>query len=165
MSALLSAGREPDKANKFNQTPLFLAVAQGHVSVVRQLLQAGASADGAGIELGDYRTLLGNAILNKHVQVVKLLLDRGADPNGQVSSQYEPRFRPLTITTTEGHADMVKILLERGADPDLPDLLGEMVYSVAERKGDKSVMNILSEHRRRREHVRDTCMGLENGDE
>jgi hypothetical protein len=131
----------------YKWTPLMRAADEGHVDVVRWLVDQGANVN----ESSPYRsTALGLASCEGHTPVVQLLLERGADPaianNGRTPvmeasarGQMEA-FRCLldhpSAAATINHRDrcgmtalwlacgfshgrLLKLLLERGADPTI----------------------------------------------
>ena len=72
LALLLGAGASVDQANNDGDTSLYIASQNGHVEVVRALVEAGASVDQAN---NDGRTPLFMASQNGHVEVVKALLE------------------------------------------------------------------------------------------
>lgn len=90
-------------------TALTEAAEEGHLGVVRWLLDQGARPN-LGDEEGE--TALHEAAEEGHLEVVTLLLDRGANLD---QSDLEGRT-PLMLAAGEGHADVVALLLQRGAN-------------------------------------------------
>jgi hypothetical protein len=87
--------------------PLTLAVKEGKVEVVKQLLALKLSANSKTAE--DYSPLLQS--LNDYPEITSLLLDAGADPN------YHPREweSPLTRAAESGSRSTIEHLLKSGA--------------------------------------------------
>jgi uncharacterized protein len=85
-------------------TPLMYASEQGHVGVVRLLLDKGAAVnkqslhDGAALTYASYRD---------HTPVVRLLLERGADPSIAAAAG----TLPLACACIHGHLEIVRSLL------------------------------------------------------
>ena len=109
---LLEQGFDKEKAdNRGNNTPLNLAACNGHIEVVRFLVEQGAhkeTTDCYGM------TPLNNAVRNGHLDVARYLLEQGAnmektDNNGRTL---------LHSAAMYGYLDMARYLLEQGADRD-----------------------------------------------
>jgi ankyrin repeat protein len=133
---LADDGANPNYADiKNGVTPLLAATYEGHLEVVKLLIENGGEVNNvpSGLRqfamsksrapmsergmmeaaaLGD--TALGTAVRQGHVDVAQYLLGKGARldiPNGQGET-------PLYVATSEGNLDMVKLLLDHGADPN-----------------------------------------------
>jgi ankyrin repeat protein len=111
---LLNTGANPNGTNcnrgfKGKKTPLEIAVERGDISLIKDLLLAGASVNqGADYNGGP----LSRAIRNKNTEVIHLLLDNGADINYLLSNS-----APLAAAIESGVIEMIDLVLERGADP------------------------------------------------
>ena len=79
---LLSRRADPNIGTDENKTPLLSAAFQGHVEMVRILIDAGADVNAAETRYG-YAPLL-DAASHGHVDVIRLLLDAGADREARV---------------------------------------------------------------------------------
>ena len=90
---------------------LVVAAKNGHLEVVRLLLEAGANKDAAN-RFGD--TALMIAIKNGSRKVVQLLTDAGADKDAAKGLG----AAALMIAAESGHLEVVRLLLEAGADKD-----------------------------------------------
>lgn len=101
---LITRGCDPEATPwPSNQTALTIAVINGHVPVVKLLLQAGArleSADSQGI------TPLGHATARVRMAVFDLLLENGADGRGKPDCK-----PPLLIAAYQSHEEAVEKLL------------------------------------------------------
>lgn len=86
-------------------SPLFVAAANGHLGIVRSLLQRKPWIDW---HCCDSLTPLGTAAANGHRQIVELLLEAGADP-GLASPGGKT---PLEAARAQGHAE-IALLLEK----------------------------------------------------
>jgi ankyrin repeat protein len=106
-------------------TPLGIAVEQGDLSLIKDLLFAGARVNP--IDQHDEEVLaLSMAIRSKNTEVIQLLLDNGADINSRLGCD-----TPLAATIESGVIEMIDWLLERGADPaDEDALLQAMSQSI-----------------------------------
>jgi ankyrin repeat protein len=105
------AGQDPglldSREDPLGRTPLGYASREGHMGVVRWLLDAGAAIDGQDLR-GD--TALGWACSGGHLPVVKLLLERGADPTIADESGLTPLMDAITI---DGRLEIVHLLLDQ----------------------------------------------------
>jgi uncharacterized protein len=88
----------------YRHTPLMLASKEGHVGVVRWLLDKGAATDEVHL-LGS--TALWYACSGGRTPVVKLLLERGADP----TIADRRGATPLVVASARGHLEVVRVLL------------------------------------------------------
>ena len=138
---LLSNGAEADapRTDASNVTPLVVACAEGHESVVRLLLKHGASVIRS-ILTGATPLLM--ASQQGHKLVVKLLLERGAAVN---KAMYNG-ISPLIIASMQGHESVVMLLLEHAATVDQADSDGATALSMATESGHKSIVRLLLEY-------------------
>ncbi|NXN97510.1 ASB3 protein, partial [Rhinopomastus cyanomelas] len=143
---LLEAGADPNEFNTEATTPLFLAVENEHIDVVKFLLQHGANVDGSHSISG--WNSLHQASFQGSVDIMEVLLENGADMEckddfgitplfvaaqygkletlsllvshgAEVNCQATDRATPLLIAAQEGHTKCVELLLAKGADPNL----------------------------------------------
>jgi ankyrin repeat protein len=86
------------------RTPLIFASMEGHVEVVRWLLD-----NGAAIDTRDYdgATALSFACREGGFSVVELLMERGADPTIATLGGWTP----LVVASRQGHLEVVRFLL------------------------------------------------------
>ena len=113
------------------------AAEEGHVEVVRMLLEAGADKD---LEDIDSKTALIYASDKGHGQVVRLLLAAGARDLAD-GFGYTALFR----ASWGGHVEVVRLLLEAGANKDLTGDLGDTALSNASWFGHAGVVRMLLE--------------------
>lgn len=112
-AAALSTGEiDVDQANMQGQTPLMLAVFQGHARMVGLLLNKGASV--SRVEDDGY-TALHVSAQQGHPAVTKLLVEAGADLEARGSTA---GCTPLGIAADRGHSEVMSILIEAGANPN-----------------------------------------------
>lgn len=176
VSALPPVGRRSrrklDPVDMSGATPLMLAAQNGHVQVLRHLLELGADARirddrgraalhyaaetgrvcvvreliarGADWQCADSfgDTVLHLAAANGHSVVVELLLDAGAPPNVHDSVFGST---PLHKSARGGHTDAAELLLSRGANPDAGNDLGRSALHVAAAYGSAQVVGALLE--------------------
>ncbi|XP_054584257.1 ankyrin repeat and SOCS box protein 3 isoform X2 [Eptesicus fuscus] len=143
---LLEAGADPNATTLEETTPLFLAVENGRMDVLRLLLRYGANVNGSHSMCG--WNALHQATFQENTEIIKLLLKRGASKECQddfgitplfVAAQYGKleslsilissganvncqaldKATPLFIAAQEGHTECVELLLSSGADPNL----------------------------------------------
>ena len=119
-----------------NGDGLVLAAEEGHLEVVRLLLESGADKDTAGTNSW---TALHFAALNGHFQVVRLLLEAGADKDAADTGGWTA----LRIAAEEGHLEVVRLLLEAGADKDAADTDGDTALHIAALGGRLEVVRLL----------------------
>lgn len=118
MRELIQKGSHPDGyKNKDGWSALIWASCNGHVEVVRFLLDNGANADIQGLD--GWSALLW-ASHKGYAQVASMLLDKGANTD----LQGESGGTALTRASDRGHESIVRLLLERGADVDMRNTLG-----------------------------------------
>ncbi|XP_056007550.1 uncharacterized protein LOC125665455 [Ostrea edulis] len=108
--------------------PLIVACEEGHVSIVKELVKAGAD-----VNLRDFRgnTPLKAASEEGHVSIVKELVKKGAD----VNMQNESGDTPLVIACRKGHVSIVKELVKTRAGVNLQDYRGNTPLINAYKKG------------------------------
>ena len=111
---------------KDRERPLTAASGQGHVEVVRLLLEAGADKNLAD---NDGSTALMCAALWEKVEVMRLLLEAGADMNmADIDGN-----TALMHAAGEGNHGALRLLVEAGADKNLKNKNGETASFLAAR--------------------------------
>jgi ankyrin repeat protein len=156
-------------------TPLALGAREGHIEVVRYLLQRGAVID---LHLNGGWTPLSIAAHRGHLEVVDLLLEWGADPAGNalnggsplrgacqagrldvvrrllshgcgdIDSRNSFGETALLHACTSGHAEIARLLLDAGADSSIPTATGVSALSLAQSKGYMRCVGLLQVSRR-----------------
>jgi len=119
LQVLLDLDWDVNLRNEEGETALHLACLEGHLGIVKRLLQAGAEINPQ-TELGD--TPLALATLQGHGEIVRFLLDQGADPNLGVPGE-TPLTLALQIPSPLGET-LTALLLQFGAVPQGADLIG-----------------------------------------
>ena len=134
---LLHAPQDPDaREAKYNSAGIHKAAWNGHLAVLRLLLEAGANKDAAGFR---GVTALHLAAENGQLDVVQLLLEAGADTN----ATRESAWRPLHMAAANGHWAIVRLLHEAGADKDAAMRNGTTALSNAAHNGQLDVVRLL----------------------
>jgi ankyrin repeat protein len=123
VNTLLSFKANPKLRNALGETALMLAAVEGHVEVVRRLIDAGSEINGEGW------TALHYAAWKGRLDVCKLLISKGADidvrgPNG---------ITPVMMAVRSGDLDTVKWLVWEVADLDAQTIDGATALSWAEK--------------------------------
>ncbi|TDI53987.1 MAG: ankyrin repeat domain-containing protein [Alphaproteobacteria bacterium] len=130
---LLDQGASLAARDRFANTALVLAAANGHSDLVAYFLDKGAALDHA--NLNGSTALLRAAISNER-KMVKLLLDRGAT----VIVQNRAGATPLAAAAFNGNRRLVKMLIAAGADPAQPDGTGKPPIIYAAAKGHAKIV-------------------------
>jgi hypothetical protein len=153
-------------------SPLFCAVAVGHLPSVKFLLECGAAIDwatpqgatalmaaaekgdlpvvkflfdhGASIDLATPEgvTALIYAAQNGHLEVVQTLLECGAAIDWVTLNHVTALF----FAAQNGHFDVVQCLLEHGADTSLATVSGAMPRDIALSKGHPKIIQLFDKH-------------------
>ncbi len=129
---LLDAGADPNRSNRYDITPLWLAATNGSARLVELLLARGADAQWA---MSHGETALMAAARAGAADSIRSLLAAGADPNAHETAHGETA---LMWAAAEDHADAIRALIAGGADPnahshelDLPDMAWDQTGMVS----------------------------------
>ena len=148
---LIKHGADVNLAINDKTPPISIGITQGHIEVVRLLLQApGIQVNQRGLE---QTTPLCYSSSKGYKDIVKLLLRKGADPN--IAS--DKGIAPLHAASLRGHTAVVRMLLHAGADMEVEMKGAEgkrqphTPYSLAELAGHREVIALFAAHRRSRE--------------
>ena len=130
VNALLAHGARVDgKDDRRGQTALMWAAAEGHATIVQDLVEAGADVR---LRLVSGFTPLLFAVRAGRIDVVRVLLRAGADVNESMPIEGRRRgyggglppagATPLLIAVTNAHYELASVLLDAGANAnaDLP---------------------------------------------
>ncbi len=103
------------------ETPIIAAAENGHLDIVKMLVEAGADIDAQNTY--NSQTALFKAVLNRHRKVVDYLLDKGADP--MTSEHFGLNILMLAIKQND--FNLVRHLIRYGAWPDsrVRDMMGK----------------------------------------
>uniref|UniRef100_A0A4W6BNI5 E3 ubiquitin-protein ligase MIB2 n=1 Tax=Lates calcarifer TaxID=8187 RepID=A0A4W6BNI5_LATCA len=128
----------PDKVDIKNQgkTALQVAAHQGHIEVVKALLQANSSIE---VKDEDGDTALHYTAFGNQAEIARLLLSKGANVNLLNNSM----CTALHIAVNKGFTDVVRVLTEHSADVNLQDSYGDTPLHDAIAKDFRSIIEIL----------------------
>merc|ERR1712113_207668 len=152
---------------KYGLTPLMLASVEGHLDIVKYLVEKGANVDAFDdknytammhanannrLEILKYlmeirggvdnQQLLLNACKKGHLAVVKYLLEKGANVDAH---NIEESTSSLILACNGGHLEVVKYLVEEGADVHARDSLHDSTLMVACKVGHLELTKYLVE--------------------
>ncbi|XP_068143289.1 protein TANC2 isoform X1 [Drosophila tropicalis] len=147
INILLSRGAQINARNRQGFTALWLAVKEGHLSVVEQLLQRGALLDE---HLGENRkTPLMIAAEEGHLELLELLLARGSN----LEAQDHEGFTALSWACLRGHLAAAKCLIEQGCNRHHEDHNGRTALDLAAYQGAASMVLYILEQGGNLEHI------------
>ncbi|CAH0047582.1 unnamed protein product [Clonostachys solani] len=127
-----------NRKNIVGDSPLALAASNGHLEVVRVLLEHEATVATTDRH---QRTPLHFAAVLGNVEMARLLLDKGADAVAQDASGYTP----LLCSAKRNHSELVKLLLSRGASVGSADQAGVTSLMHASGLGHVETIRVLLE--------------------
>jgi ankyrin repeat protein len=110
VSELIASGTDLYIKNKYGDTPLNIALANGHLEIGKLLLETGAYY--VNLKDKDGYTPLHMASINGQSQMVALLIEKGANVNAKCTDNVSP----LHIAISNAQEEIVKLLLKAGAD-------------------------------------------------
>jgi len=140
--------RKPDfiyQLNHRRETALFFAALDGHVQIVRRLLETARENETErhfiNLRNDRHEIALHNAAKEGYVQIVQLLLDgrsdlyvrRESDDPGQMLrlQRSSNHFTPLHYAVQRNHFPIVRLLLQRNADPNIRNSRGQTALQMA----------------------------------
>ncbi|GKY92611.1 hypothetical protein MPSEU_000231200 [Mayamaea pseudoterrestris] len=137
--ALLNAGAHVECSDEtLGQTPLLLAASLGNKSIMKILLESGASMTTSNYE---GFTALHVAAAGAHIKVLEFILPYFADVD--VFSQ--DKFTPLMVAASEGHFDVCKRLIDCGATINAHSRMGTTPLMLAAIEGHNNVCQLFLE--------------------
>ena len=99
------------------RTPLHAASNEGHLQVVRYLVEQGANKDKINV---NGESPLAMASFNGHLEIVKYLIEQGCS----IEKVDNDGWTPLNSGVLNGQIEVVRYLLEQGADRDKGNVEG-----------------------------------------
>lgn len=126
---LINEGANPNTCDNTGMSALAIASQDGHLDVVRYLLDHGAdvNAHSKG-KVTDRTALMAAASNDGHPEIVRLLVERGAN----VNTRGELGWTALIWAAREGDIESVKFLLSKGADPNVKASDGKSVIELTD---------------------------------
>jgi ankyrin repeat protein len=167
----LAWGVNVNKSHLFTRdTPLIEAAANGHMEVVKLLIENGADVNlkgeawygplhaaaakghlevvkillenGADVNIFHHNKPLHNAAMNGHIEVARILLAHGADINAKGTDE----AAPLHTAVSNNQLEMVKWLLSKGANVNPRAVYGRTPLHSAAFRNNVEIGKILLEH-------------------
>lgn len=126
-----------DVTDDKNWTALLYATAQGHIEVVRFLLEEEADPKIGTIMFG--LTPLHIAATKGDIQIVELLINKV-----DVDFRDSERFTPLSYAAMNGHKEVVQLLVAKGADIQSRDEKGKTPLDYATQNGHLDIIELLT---------------------
>ena len=136
---LLGAGADINSSasGKGGMTPLNYAAYEGHLEIVKLLLDKGAEIDTR--DNMSFTPLLVAAI-SGHQEVQKELIIRGADVN---LAERSFGWTTLHRAAANGHLELIQLLLDKGAQINIKNKKGDTPLAVARQKGKTKAAELL----------------------
>lgn len=121
--------------NRHGDTALMQASLQGHLAVVKRLLELGGPQENR-----DGWTPLHYAAFNGHFEVARYLLAKGAKVNAPAPNSQTA----LMLAANAGHLEMVKVLIDEQANRKLRDRAGRTARDIAAAKGHQAIIDYMA---------------------
>ena len=132
---ILRYSPEIDAPNMAGDTALKIAAYNGHLAIVKMLLQSGAS-----LESEDWPALT-YAALNGHTEVAEFLIKKGANVNASSKNG----TTPLMAAARRGAFELVKLLVAKKANLHAATDRGETAVDIALKRGNTKIAEYLLE--------------------
>ncbi len=132
---LLDLKARVDPRNRYGETALMLAAANGDLELVKLLVDRGAK-----INLSGWNPLI-YAAWRSQTEVVRYLLDKGADIDAAAPSG----VTALMMAARSGHFETVKLLLWEVADPNIKSDSGATALEWALKAGNTDIADLLKQ--------------------
>ncbi|XP_052092782.1 ankyrin-1-like isoform X2 [Mytilus californianus] len=135
VSFLLDLKCDPNIANMYNETPLYIAHCNGYTAIVKALLKMNSFF----FEKSN-RTSLYMASSEGHTDIVKSLLKYNIDVN---STDNEYKQSALYVASKNGYIDIVALLIHNGGDINLTNKYCQTPLYIASSMGHTGVVKLL----------------------
>ncbi len=135
--ALLQAADVNARDKEHQETPLMLAAERGLISIVKILIENGASTDNQDMY---GRTALIHAASAGKSMVARLLIEAGSDVN--VTDKYGVPV--LSYAVESGDLLTVRTLIDAGVEVNAMDQDGETALAIAKRNADSAIVNLIN---------------------
>lgn len=136
---LLEAGVNVNARDRWGNTPLYLAVRNGHTETTKLLLDNGAEVNARQCPRCTMGyTPLHLAARDGHILIAELLLDSGAN----VNARHRWGGTPLYFAVERGHKEIAKLLLEKRGH----DIPGSIPFCTAAWNGHIGLAALLWQH-------------------
>jgi hypothetical protein len=135
MRRLMAAGADVDERDVNRVTALHWAADEGHVEVLRVLMEDKDAKDANGW------TALHWAAFKGHVEAMRLLMESGADMDAKDADGWTA----LHCAANNGHVEVIRVLAQLGAQLDAQTAAGETPLQLSIRLGHHQVAQVLRE--------------------
>jgi ankyrin repeat protein len=139
LNTFISAWRSLMTGYEEGFSPLTLAVKEGYVEAVKDMVGLGADVNGK--DRSGFSPLM-RAVSARDVDMIGALGAQGAD----VNTPFKCGRTPMDIALQEGHVDVIRALAGAGASVNTPDNRGVTPVCIAVMKGRVDVIRALAEH-------------------
>ncbi|XP_030452506.1 potassium channel AKT1-like isoform X2 [Syzygium oleosum] len=130
VTLLLEFGGDPNIKDSEGSVPLWDAIVGKHESVIKLLLDNGATI--SSIEVGHFACA---AVEQNNLELLKDIVKYGGDVTLPTSNG----TTPLHTAVSEGNIEIVQFLLDQGADVDKPDVYGWTPRALADHQGHEDI--------------------------
>ncbi len=144
----LKAGASSNVRSRNGMTPLMWAAQEGHLSLVKQLVDSGADVNAVHSKWGC--SVLGFASEQLHPDIVKYLIDKGAKVDTPSKSKWNPLLKAVRNRVKNGDEDeqtrlnkVVGLLLDNGADIHFRNKKKATSLILAARAGNSEIVQML----------------------
>ena len=138
--AFLREGADGGLSNKDGETPMMVAIKHFHTDAVAELIKYRPEEVHQPLLSGELPLHLAAGYYS--TLLAGILLDAGADPNARDDKNKDT---PLHVAVAKNQRAMVEFLLTRGADYSITNAQGITPLQLAEKTGNKSIVEILQE--------------------